>query len=169
MGKKEKMLATSIFREIFSPNLQKFFFFPQIHWKSGLCCIGLRGRLISHMLVLFSTLLLLFLGGQCTYPCFPWVSLTSALHNILSKPLATFTHYNMFKQESVVREKWNLSQSLSSIFAKKLPNQRSSQWPHVLESSSCTLSTELHAHGLRSRKHYGKRWKCLLPLFPTKI
>ena len=32
----------------------------------------------------------LYCGGQCIYPCFPGVLLTSTPHNILSKPLAAF-------------------------------------------------------------------------------
>ena len=34
----------------------------------------------------------LFRVGQCTYPCFPLVLLTSNPHSILSKPLAAFPH-----------------------------------------------------------------------------
>ena len=37
-----------------------------------------------------STVFQLYHSGQCTYPCFPGVLLTSIPHNILSKPLATF-------------------------------------------------------------------------------
>ena len=40
----------------------------------------------------FSTVFQLYCGGQCTYPCFPGVVLTSTPHNILSKPLAAFPH-----------------------------------------------------------------------------
>ena len=39
-----------------------------------------------------STVFHLYRGGQCTYPCFPGVLLTSTPHNILSKPLAAFPH-----------------------------------------------------------------------------
>ena len=38
----------------------------------------------------FSTVFQLYRGGQCTYPCFPGILLTSTLHNILSKSLAAF-------------------------------------------------------------------------------
>ena len=31
-------------------------------------------------------------SGQCTYPCFPGILLTSTPHNILCKPLAAFPH-----------------------------------------------------------------------------
>ena len=40
----------------------------------------------------FSTVIQLYRGCQCTYPCFPRILLTSTRHNILSKPLAAFTH-----------------------------------------------------------------------------
>ena len=40
----------------------------------------------------FSTVFQLYHGGKCTYPCSHGVLLTSTLHNILSKPLATFPH-----------------------------------------------------------------------------
>ena len=40
----------------------------------------------------FSTVYQLYRDGQCTYPFFPWVFLTSILHNILSKQLAAFPH-----------------------------------------------------------------------------
>ena len=32
--------------------------------------------------------------GQCTYPSFPGVCLTSTPHNILPQPLAAFLHYH---------------------------------------------------------------------------
>ena len=38
-----------------------------------------------------STVFQLYRGGQCTYPCFPEILLTSNTHNILSKPLAAFS------------------------------------------------------------------------------
>ena len=39
-----------------------------------------------------TTVFQVFLGSQCTYPCFSGVLLSSTLHNILSKPLAAFPH-----------------------------------------------------------------------------
>ena len=41
-------------------------------------------------LMLFSTVLQLYCGSRCTYSCFPGVVLTSAPHNIVSKPLVAF-------------------------------------------------------------------------------
>ena len=49
-------------------------------------------RLIEWCLIPFSTVYQLYRYGQCTYPCFPRVLLTSIQHNILSKPLASFPH-----------------------------------------------------------------------------
>ena len=70
-----------------------------------------QGNLISHLnpfpndkfqlvvwcLTPFSTVSQLYHGNQCTYPCFPGVLLTSTIHNILSKPLATFPHNHYCK------------------------------------------------------------------------
>ena len=38
--------------------------------------------------MLFLTAFKLYLGDQCSYPCFPGVLFTGTPHNILSKPLA---------------------------------------------------------------------------------
>ena len=51
-------------------------------------------QLIVWCLTPFSKVFHLFHSGQCTFPCFPWVFLTSTPHNILSKPLAAFPHYH---------------------------------------------------------------------------
>ena len=52
----------------------------------------LTDLLIVLCIMPFSTVFGLYCGGQCTFPCFPGVLLTSTLHNILSKPLAAFPH-----------------------------------------------------------------------------
>ena len=65
-------------------------------WSKGLgyCC--LNERFVAKLffcewcLMPFLTIFQLYRGGQCTYPCFPGVLLTSTLHNILSKPLTAF-------------------------------------------------------------------------------
>ena len=49
--------------------------------------------LIVRCLTPLSTIFQLYHGGQCTYPCFSGVLLTSTTHNILSKPVAAFPHY----------------------------------------------------------------------------
>ena len=46
--------------------------------------------LVVWCLTLFSTVVKLYHSGKCTFPCFPWVFLTHILHNMLSKPLASF-------------------------------------------------------------------------------
>ena len=48
---------------------------------------------VAWCLTPFSTRFQLYRGSQC-YPCFPRDLLISALHNILSKPLAAFPHNN---------------------------------------------------------------------------
>ena len=48
--------------------------------------------LIDWCLMLISTVFQLYRGGQCTYPCFSEVLLTSTLYNILSNPLAVFPY-----------------------------------------------------------------------------
>ena len=48
--------------------------------------------LIEWCLSPFSTVFLLYRGGQCTYPCFRGILLTSTRHNILSEPLTAFLH-----------------------------------------------------------------------------
>ena len=49
---------------------------------------GHHGPLVND----FSTEFQLDHGGQCIYPCFLEIILTSTPYNILSKPLATFPH-----------------------------------------------------------------------------
>ena len=51
--------------------------------------------LIVWFLTPFSTVFHLYHGGQCTYPWFPGVLLTSTSHNIFSKTLAAFTLYGV--------------------------------------------------------------------------
>ena len=43
-------------------------------------------------IVLYSTVFQLYRLGQCTYPCFPGVLITSTPRSILSKPLTAFPH-----------------------------------------------------------------------------
>ena len=49
-------------------------------------------RLIEWCLKPFWTVFQLYPGGQCTYPCFPRILLTSTPHNVLSKSLAAIPH-----------------------------------------------------------------------------
>ena len=50
--------------------------------------------LIEWYLTPFSNAVQLYRGGQCIYPCFLRVLLTSTQHNIISKPLAAFPPYH---------------------------------------------------------------------------
>ena len=58
---------------------------------NGLMCLR-KASIDCMVLTLFSIVFQSYCGGQCTYPCFLGVLLTSTLHNILSKPLAAFPH-----------------------------------------------------------------------------
>ena len=63
--------------------------------------------LIEWCLTPFSTILLLYRRGQCTYPCFPGGLLTSAPHKFLSKPLAAFPHNHCRNK----RQRWEGNES----------------------------------------------------------
>ena len=86
----------------------------------------------------FSTVFQIYRGGQCTYPCFPGVLLTSNPHHILPKPLAAFPH-NHCRNNGQRRER-NEScrndyyQSPERIFAKPgiEPTRTCSQVPYQL-------------------------------------
>ena len=77
-----------------------------------LCHRVLIDWLIVYCLTSFSTVFQLYCSGQCTYPWFPQVLLTSALHNILSKPLAAFPHNHCPKN----RQRWTRNESWLPAF-----------------------------------------------------
>jgi hypothetical protein len=72
-------------------------------------------------------------GGQCTYPCFPGVLLTSTPHNILSKPLAAFPH-NHYRNNGQRLERNESCHWLSPVLGKNISgsSRRSSQRPPLL-------------------------------------
>ena len=88
-------------------------------------------------LTLFSTEFQLYRSGQCTYPCFPGVLLTSTPHNILSKPLAAFQH-NHCRNNGGMNP---VAMTIINPRKENWPNQGSNQRPLVLKSA--TLPTEL--------------------------
>ena len=59
----------------------------------------------------FSTVVQLYHGGQCTYPCFPGVLLTSTP---LSKLLAAFPHYHFQNN----RQQWERNESYSNDYCQ---------------------------------------------------
>ena len=77
-----------------------------------------------------SKLFQLYLGGQSTYPSFPGVLLTSNLHNILSKPLATFS-LNSCRNNG---QQWERNQSCRNDYHQYLLSQGLYQRPPVLKS-----------------------------------
>ena len=63
--------------------------------------------MIEWCLTLFLTVFQLHHSGQCTYPCFSGVLLTSTPHNILFKPLAAFPQNH--RQNN--RQQWERNES----------------------------------------------------------
>ena len=89
----------------------------------------------------FSTLLHLYCGIQCTYPCFSGVLLTSSPYNILSKPLAAFHITIVETTDSSERGINPVAMTIINPWKEYLPSQGSNQRPPVLKSA--TLQTEL--------------------------
>ena len=84
----------------------------------------------------FSTVLQLYCGGQCTYPCFPGVLLTNTPHSILSKPLAAFPHNQCKKKKKKngqqgEREMNPVAITIISPQREYFPSQGSNQQPPV--------------------------------------
>ena len=98
--------------------------------------------LIEWCLMPFSTIFQLYHGGQCTYPCFPRVLLTSCLHNMLSKPPPLLSHITIVKTTDSGK-KWMNPVAMTIINPQKeyLPSWGLNQRPPVLKSA--TLPTEL--------------------------
>ena len=82
-------------------------------------------------------------GGQCTYPCFSGVLFTSTTHNILYKPLATFSH-NHFRNNEQMRGERGMNPVANAIINPRKEywlSRESNQRSPVLKSA--TLPTEL--------------------------
>ena len=124
---KGEIVCTSNFS--FSHNVFKRLL-SQTHQKVSLC---------GNVLMLFPTVFQLYRGGQCTYPCFPGVALTSTLHNFLSKPLAAFLHNHC--RNSSERGMNPVAMTIINPQKDYRPSLGSNQPPTVLQSA--TLLTEL--------------------------
>ena len=102
--------------------------------------------MIVWCLMPFSTVFPLYHGGQLTYPCFPGVLLTSTLHYILSKPLATFPLNHCRTTDSGKRGMNPVAMTIINRRREYWPNRGSNQRPPVLKST--TLPTELWGSAL---------------------
>ena len=96
---------------------------------------------IEWCLTPFSTIFQLFRGGQCTYPCFPGVLLTSIPHNIFP------SHWLLSRitiVETTERGERGMNPVAMTIINPRKeywPSRRSNQRPPVHKST--TLPTEL--------------------------
>ena len=83
----------------------------------------------------------LYCCGQCTYPCFSGILLTSTWHNILSKPLAAFPHNHCQNN----RQRWERNESCPMTIINHQKEywlcQGSNPRTHVFKSA--TLLSEL--------------------------
>ena len=88
--------------------------------------------LIVCCLTPFSTVFQLYHGGQCTYPWFPGVLLTSTPHNILSKPLTAFLHNHC--QSNGLR--WERNESCRNDYHQS--SERKLAEPGIELATSCS-------------------------------
>ena len=100
----------------------------------------------------YSKVFQLYCGGQCTYPCFPGVLLTSTPHNILSKPLAAFTH-NYCRNNG---QRWKRNESCRNDYHQSSKNILAEPWIEPATSCSQVGNTTDWAIGL------GCWWQMLL-------
>ena len=89
---------------VFFPVIPLSMTIPRIDW------------LIVWCLTPFSTVFQLYRCGQCSYPCFPGVLLTSTQHNIPSKPLAAFPH-NHYRN---IGQRWQRNESCRNDYHQSL-------------------------------------------------
>ena len=78
--------------EHWHPHAVLLFHYSALAGKCGMCIDWLIDCMV---LIPFSTVFQLYCMGQCTYPCFPGVLLTSTLHSILPKPLTTLPRHHL--------------------------------------------------------------------------
>ena len=83
-----------------------------------------------------------YCSGQCTYPCFPRVLLTSIRHNILSKPLAAFAlNHNVETMDSGERRMYPVIMTIINPQKEYWSSRGSNQQPPILKFG--TLRTEV--------------------------
>ena len=98
--------------------------------------------LIVWCLTPFATVLQLYCGGQCTYPCFPGVLfLIMSPHNILSKPQLLSKITIVETMDSRERGMSPVAMTIINPQKEYWPSKGSSQRPPVLKSA--TIATEL--------------------------
>ena len=83
---------------------------------------------MNDVLTSISTVFQLYPGGQCTYPCFPGVLLTSTPHNILFKPLAAFSNNHT--------QRWEWNKSCSNDYHQS--SERILAEPEIETATSCS-------------------------------
>ena len=96
-----------------------------------------------------STVIHLYHGGQCTYPCFHGVLLSSTQHNILSKPLAAFHITIVEITDSGERGMNPVAMTIIHPRKEYWPSRGSNQRSLVLKLA--TLPTELWGSALGNR------------------
>ena len=125
-------------------------------WKSLKLDVWERVNAIVWCLMPISIVFQLYHGGQSTCLCFPWVLLTSTLHNILSKPHLPDNHCwnNGQRWESricqiTVVETMDSGERGMNPVAMTIINSRKEYWPSRASNQrlpvlkSATLWTEL--------------------------
>ena len=96
---------------------------------------GKQCLLIEWCLTLISTVFQLHRGGQFTFTCFPGVLLTSAPHNVISKPLAAFPHNIVETIDSGETGMTPVAMTVINPQKEYWPSRGSNQRPPVLKSA----------------------------------